>query len=144
MMEPKHCHIHTCCWKHNLCSKRLDQLYQAVVQSLSFKPTTASKYSASYQLFQQAQSFHGIGIGNATNYGEFHYNSMLFSKAEVKSFYNHPNINAHLSTLKKENVISFSIADSKHSFIQQFSSTIDYIMYTRRSTYIIPEASMIV
>ena len=86
----KLCTIHTCRWKHNLASKRLDQLCQAVLQPRIMKPIKASSYSTSYQMFLQNESFSGIDTCSATSYGNYNFKSILLSESEARSIYNLP------------------------------------------------------
>ena len=86
----KLCMIHTCRWKHNLASKRPDQLYQAVLQPRIVKPVKASLYSTSYQIFLQNGIFSGIDTCSATSYGNYNFKSILLSESEARSIYNLP------------------------------------------------------
>ena len=102
--------IHTCRWKHNLPSLKPDQLCQVVTQPRTLKPMKASQYSISYELFQQTGSFNGIDICSATSFGKFDFYLLLLA------IYNRPDIDAHLTRLREEKVISKDTEKGKRQF----------------------------
>lgn len=134
--------IHSCRWKHNLPSARSDQLCQAVIQPRTLKPIQASKYSMSFQMFQQSGSFNGIDTCSAVSYGNFDFKSKLLDEAEARSIKNRPDINAHLTKLRREKIISEYVENGKRQFAQEFASTIDYSKYINGAMYVSLETCM--
>jgi hypothetical protein len=135
--------IHPCRWHHNLSSRKPDQLCQAVVQPRILKPVKASKYSTSFQMFHQTGTFNGIDTCSATSYGNFHFRSKLMAESEARSISNRPDINAHLSKLRSENVISKFVESGKRNFANRYSNSIDYPRFTKGATYVSLEASIV-
>ena len=135
--------VHTCRWQHNLTSKKPDQLCQAVIQPRVIKPARAKKYSMSFQMFHQTGSFNGIDTCSATSFGEFNIQSKLLFEAEARSISNRPDINALLTKLREENIISPRIEDGRRSFASSFSSSTDYSRYWKGATYVSLESSII-
>ena len=123
--------VHPCRWKHNLPARRPDQLTQVVMQPRILKPIKASKYSTTYQIFSQTGTFNGIDTCSATSYGNFGFNSMLTFEAEARSISNRPDINAHLSHLRKEKIISECVEKDRREFAKEFSESVDYDRYTK-------------
>ena len=134
--------IHPCRWQHNLPARRPDQLCQAVIQPRIIRPMKASKYSTSFQMFQQTGTFNGIDTCSATSYGNFDFSSKLSAEAQARSISNRPDINAHLSRLRKEKVISEYVESGQREFADRFSSSLDYTRFTNGGTYVSLEASI--
>ena len=135
--------IHPCRWKHHLPARRTDQLCQAVVKPRIVRPVRVSKYCSTFQMFQQNGTFNGLDTCSNTTYGNFDSISKLSAEAEARSIANRPDINAHLTKLRKEKVISEYVEKSKREFAERFSSTIDYSVYSNGGTFVTLEASMI-
>ena len=135
--------IHPCRWKHNLPARRTDQLCQAVVKPRIVKYVRVATYCATFQMFQQQGTFNGINTCSNTTYGNFYSTSKLSAEAEVRSIVNRPNINAHLTKLRKEKVISEYVEKGKRDFAEQFLDSIDYSVYSKGGTFVPLEASMI-
>lgn len=134
--------VHPCRWKHNLPARKPDQLCQAVMQPRVLRPMKASKYSTSFQMFHQSGTFNGIDTCSATNYGNFDFSSKLTAEAEARSITNRPDINAHLSKLREENVISKYTELGRRDFAARFSRSIDYSRFVIGGTYVSLEASI--
>jgi len=139
----KELYIHPCRWKHNLCSKCPDQLCQAVVNPRLLKPVKASKFSNTFQLFHQTGSFNGIDTCTATSFGKFDFTSHLLTEAEARSIANRPDINAHLSKLKQEGIISEFVEKGKRQFASEYSNSIDYSKYSKGATFVSLENSIL-
>jgi hypothetical protein len=135
--------VHPCRWQHNLTSKKPDQLCQAVIQPRVLKAAKAKKYSMSFQMFHQTGSFNGIDTCSATSFGEFNIKSKLLFEAEARSIANRPDINALLTKLREEDIISPHIEDGRRSFASAFSSSTDYSRYWKGATYVSLESSVI-
>ena len=135
--------VHPCRWTHSLPSKQPDQLCQAVIQPRILKPVKASKYTIGFQMFQQSGSFNGIDTCSATSYGRFDFNSKLIRESEARSIANRPDINAHLSKLREEDIISQYAEDGRRSFATSFSSTVNYERLAKGATYVSLESSVI-
>ena len=134
--------IHSCRWKHNLRSARSDQLCQAVIQPRIIRSVQASKYSTSFHLFQQSGTFNGIDTCSAVSFGNFDFKSKLIDEAEARSIKNRPDINVHLTKLRREKVISRYVENGKRKFAQEFASSIDYLKYIKGATYVSLETCM--
>ena len=63
-------------------------------------------------------------------------------EAEARSITNRPDINAHLTKLKEDGVISEFVESGKRLFATRFSSSIDYSKYTKGATFVSLENSM--
>ena len=135
--------IHTVQWQHNLPSKQPDQLCQAVVNPRTLKPVKPSKYSTSYQMFQQTGTFNGLDTCTHTSYGNFDFTSKLNNEAEARSLANRPDINAHLGKLSKDGIISTFVENGKRQFATRFSETKIYKKFTKGATFVSLQASMI-
>ena len=129
-------YIHTCRWQHNLSAKKPDQLCQVVMQPRILKPVQASKYSTSFRMLNQQGTFNGIDTCNAVTYGKFDFQSKLSSEAQARSVANRPDINAHLTTLNKEHIISNYTEKGIRDFAIQFSQDIDYDKLTKGAAFI--------
>ena len=137
-------YIHPCRWKHNLPSKHSDQVCQTVMEPRLIRPTRSSAYSTSYQMFQQCGTFNGIDTCSATMHGRFDLPpSLLLQESESRSIYNRSDINAHLSSLVSQGVISDVVAQSKVEAAQSFSQSVDYEKYYAGATYVSLENSMV-
>ena len=135
--------IHTYDWKHNLSVKRPDQSCQDAVNPRLLKPIKASKYATTFQLFQQTGSFNGIDTCSATSYGKFNFGSKLSMEAEARSISNRHDLNAHLSKLRQDGVISEFVEAGNRDFSKKHSSTIDYNKYIKDTTFVSLENSTI-
>ena len=135
--------IHPCRWKHNLASKRPDQLCQAVIRPRVVKPVQVSTYCSSFQMFQQNGTFNGLETASHTSFGHFDSTSKLSTEAEARSIANRSDINAHLTKIRVEKVISEYVETSKRDFAKEFSETIDYDLYYKGGTFVSLEASMV-
>ena len=71
----------------------------------------------------------------ATSFGKFNLNSILYAEAEARSIINFPEINAHLSKLRQENIILECFEAGKQEYTDRFSSNIDYQKYSIGATY---------
>ena len=67
-------------------------------------------------MFNQQGTFNGIDTCNAVTYGRFDFNSKLSSEAEARSIFNQPDINAHLTKLQNENIVSQYVEKGKRDF----------------------------
>ena len=123
--------VHPCRWKHTLPARKADQLSQVVVQPRILKPVKASKYTNTYTMFRQMGNFNGIDTCSATSYGDFSFKSLLQSEAQARSISNRPDINAHLSKLRKEEIISGYVEDGCREFASDYSLHIDYSKYAK-------------
>ena len=94
-------------------------------------------------MFNQNGTFNGIDTCNAVSYGRFDFNSKLLVEAEVRSIFNRPDINAHLTKLRIENVISDYVKKGEREFVTRYSEGINYDMYTKGATYISLEDSIL-
>ena len=128
--------IHPCRWKHNLASKRADQLCQAVINPRIIKPVQASKYSTSFQMFQQSGTFNGIDTCSNTSFGNFDFKSLLIDESEARSISNRPDINNHLNKLKEDEVISDYVEKGKRDFATRYSRDIDYDKYCKGGSFV--------
>ena len=135
--------IRTCNWKHNLLAKRPDKVCQAVVNPRLLKPVKASKYSTTFQLFQQTGSFNGIDTCSATSYDNFNFDSKLSMEVEARSISNRHDLNEHLNKLTQDGVLSEFVEKGKRDFAEKYSRTIDYSKYLKGATYVSLENSMI-
>ena len=127
----KKLYVHPCRWKHTLPAKRADQLSLVVVQPRILRPVKACKYTNTYTMFKQTGNFNGIDTCSASSYGDFSEISLLSSEAEARSIYNRPDINAHLSKLTKEKVITSFVEDGARKFAKQYSDGINYSKYVQ-------------
>ena len=134
--------VHPCRWQHNLPARKPDQLCQAVMQPRILRPMKASKYSTSFQMFNQTGTFNGIDTCSATSYGNFDFISKLTAEAEARSIFNRSDINAHLSKLREENVISEYVESGRRDFATRFSRSKDYSRFVKGGTYVSLEASI--
>ena len=66
------------------------------------------------------------------------------SESEARSISNRPDLNAHLTTLKKESVIGEFVKSGKRNFANEFASPMDLSKYAKGATYVSLESSMIV
>ena len=82
-------------------------------------------------MFRQTGNFNGIDTCSATSYGDFSSKSLLQSEAEARSISNRPDINAHLSKLREEEVISEYVEDGCRDFASEYSQHIDYSKYAK-------------
>ena len=76
------------------------------------------------------------------SYRNFDFKSKLLDEAEARSIKNRPDINAHLTKLRRENIISEYVENGKRQFAQEFASSIDYSQYIKGATYISHETCM--
>ena len=101
-------------------ARRADQLAQVVVQPRIIRPVKAHTYTNSYTMFKQNGNFSGIGTCSATSFGDFSQRSMLSSEVEARSIRNRPDINAHLSKLRKEDVITEWAEQDRREFARVY------------------------
>ena len=73
-----------------------DQLCHAVLQPRSLKPMKASKYSDSFQLFEQRASFHGVDSSMLSQVGRYDINSIILDEHESRSICNRPDISRYV------------------------------------------------
>ena len=73
----------------------------------------------------------------------FNFKYILSAESESISTTNRPDINSPLRTIRQENIIFEFIESGKQAFSNHFSSTIDYLKYTKSSAFVSLEASMI-
>ena len=125
----KKLYVHLCRRKHTLPARRADQLSLVVVQPRILRPVKACTYTNTYTMFKQTGNFNGIDTCSATSYGDFSEISLLSSEAEVRSIFNWPDINAHLSKLRKEKVITSVIEDGARDFAKWYSDSFNYGKY---------------
>ena len=135
--------VHPCSWQHNLPSRRPDQLCQAVLQPRILKPVKASKYSTSFQMFHQSGTFNGIDTCSTANFGNFDFTSKLSRESEARSIIHRPDINAHLTHLRKEGHISEFVKTGRRAFAMDFASSVDFARFSKGATYVPLQSSII-
>ena len=69
-----------------------DQICHAVLQPRSLKPMKASKYSDSFQIFEQRASFHGVDSSTLSQVGRYDIKSIILDQHEAVSICNRPDI----------------------------------------------------
>ena len=111
-------------------ARKTDQLSLVVVQPRILRPVKASTYTNTYTMFKQTGNFNGIDTCSATSYGDYSSKSLLQAEAEARSISNRPDINAHLSKLRKEKVISEFVEQGTREYARNYSQDIDYDKYT--------------
>ena len=124
-------------------AKLPDQLCQAVVNPRLLKPIKASKYSTIFQLFHQTGSFNGTDTYFATSFGKLNVGSKLSIEVEARSISNRHDLNARLTNLRQDGVISEFVEAGKRDFAENFSSTIDYSKYIKGAAFVSLENSML-
>jgi hypothetical protein len=135
--------IHPCLQPdHILPSAHSDQLCHAVIKSRTIKPMKASKYSNTFQMNEQRGSFNGIDTCSITNYGRFDFCSKLQHENECRSIGNRPDINALLTQLCKEKVMSKFVANIKRDDAELYCRDINFDVFTEGGTYVPIEAAM--
>ena len=135
--------INPCLWKHNLPSRRSDQLCQAVIQPRISKPVKSSKCFTRYQVFHQSETFNIIDTCSVTSYGNFNSTSKLLVEFESRSISNRPDINDHLKELRSRSIMAEFVESRKHEFGKEYPSSINYTHYTKGATYLSIEEVMI-
>ena len=91
---------------HILSPYHPDQLCHAVIKPRTVKPMKSASYSNSFQMHEQRGSFNGIDTCNLTTFRRFDFCSRLTSDAQARSIHMRPDINALLTQLCRDNVIS--------------------------------------
>ena len=71
-------------------------------------------------MFQQMVTFNGIDTSSRTSYGNYNFRSKLSFEAEAISISNRPDVNAHLSKVSNNNVMSEFIENEKKSMPKFF------------------------
>ena len=95
------------------------------------------------KMFHKTGTFNGIDTCSTTLLGNLHSKYILSENDESRSITNFPDINAHLSKLMQEKIIYEYVESAKQEFDNSFSSTIDYLKYTKGATFVNLEASII-
>jgi hypothetical protein len=121
---------------HILPSSQPDQLCHAVVKPRIIRPMKSCAYSNSYQMHEQRGTFNGIDTCSVASYGRFDFCSKLLNDSECRSIKNRPDINALLSTLCKDKVISVKIAASMRKYASSTCRDIDFESCVQGSTYV--------
>ena len=78
-----------------------DQICHAVLQPRSLKPMKASKYSDSFQLFEQRASFHGVDSSMLSRFGNYDIISIILDEHESRSICNRPDISRYVFTFSR-------------------------------------------
>ena len=74
---------------------------------------------------------------------DFDFRSLLLSESEARLISNRPDLNTHLTKLRKEGVISEYVESGKRNFANEFASLMDFSKYAKGATYVSLESSMI-
>ena len=94
-------------------------------------------------MFHQTGTFNGIDTCSATIFENPDLEYIIYAKSEARSIKNIPDINANLIKLRQENIISEYFESRKIAFVNPFSSSIDYLKYTKAATFVSLGKSMI-
>ena len=135
--------VHLYLWKHNFSEKIPDQLCQAVIQSRLLKPVKSSKYLTILKLFHQNVTLNGIDTCSSTSFIKFNFKSILSEETKSRAIKNRPDIDVRSRKLRQENIIYEYFYSGKRSFSNCFSSTIDYLKYTKGAIFVSLEERMI-
>jgi hypothetical protein len=128
--------IHPCRWEHSLPCEQSDQVAQVVVQSRTVRRGKASAYSTEWQMFEQRGNFGGLDTCNHTEFGNFEKYSKLRNEVENRAISNRFDINTHLDTLCKHDIISSEMVNNMRSSAHQFASQTDFKKYYKGATYV--------
>ena len=66
----------------------------------------------------------------------FYFESIFSAESEARSIKNCPDINDRMIKIMQENILSGYVEYRKREFINCFSSTIDYLKYTKGATFV--------
>ena len=134
--------IHTCRWEHNLPAADSDQVAQVVTQCRVVKTGKASKFSTEWQMMEQHGSFQGLHTCNHIEFGNFDKYSILRFDVERRSIHHRYDIDSHLDTLCKNNVISSVQAKDMRDDAATYCANKDFSKLYKGATYITLDAAM--
>ncbi len=121
---------------HNLSAARSDQLAHAVIRPRTIRPMKSSTYSNTFQMHEQRGCFNGLDTCSVTNYGNFAFTSYLLEENEARSIWNRPDINALLTQLAEDGVISHYIANERRKTARDLCQSIDFTKFTSGGSYV--------
>ena len=121
---------------HILSPYHPDQLCHAVIKPRTVKPMKSAQYSNSFQMHEQRGSFNGIDTCNLTTFRKFDFCSRLTSDAEARSIHLRPDINALLTQLCTDNVISPITVTSMRQYSTDHCQHINFDKLINASTYV--------
>ena len=119
---------------HILSSKYSDQMCHAVIKPRTISMSKAQKYSNTYQMHEQRGNFNGIDTCSLTQYRNFKLLSFLLQENELRSLKGRADINALLTQLVKENILSPEIAENYRDMAEKTELDIEYL--THGATYV--------
>ena len=119
---------------HILSSKYSDQLCHAVIKPRTISMSKAQKYSNTYQMHEQRGNFNGIDTCSLTQYRNFKLLSFLLQENELRSLKGRADINALLTQLVKEKVLSPEIVANYRNMAEEETLDIDYLI--QGATYV--------
>ena len=117
--------------------KNPDNLFQAVIQTHLLKLVKSSNYLTIFQMFHQTVTLNGIEKFSTTSFRNFHFKSILSTETEAISIKNRPDINAHLSKLRLEHIISEYVESGAREFYNISSIIVEYLKHKVHYTIIL-------
>ena len=136
--------IHPLRWSHNLPCEQPDQIAQVVTQSRTVKKARASAYSSEWQMYEQRGCFAGLDTCNHVEFGNFERHSILRHEVEDRAIGNRFDVNLHLDTLHKNNIISNEMVKNMRESSKAFNNERqrDLRRYKYGATYVPLEAAI--
>jgi predicted GIY-YIG superfamily endonuclease len=128
--------IHTCRWKHHLPCEQSDQIAQIVVQSRTVKRAKASAYSSEWQMFEQRGCFGGLDTCNHVEFGRFDRPSYLRHEIENRAILNRHDVNTHLDSLTKHQIISTPMVENMRASAYDSATNTQFQKYYKGGTYV--------
>eukprot|EP00957_Ditylum_brightwellii_P212249 15367136-Ditylum_brightwellii.AAC.1 len=135
--------IHLCCQPHhNFSADISDQLCHAVIKSRAIKPTKAAQCSNTFSMHKQHGTFNGIDTCSVTTFCKFDFISKLSCDAEARSIQTCPDINALLTTLAQQKVLSEFVVKERLKEAIALTDNIDFETYHESATYVPLQVAM--
>ena len=116
---------------HNLSTEISDQLCHTVIKTKTIKPLKAAQSSNTFSMYEQRGTFNGIDACSVTTFRKFDFTSKLSCEAEARSIQNRPDINALLTLLATQKVLSNFVVDERCKEDIALTNGIDFSTYCR-------------